>query len=152
MDKATVAHNTFVIERNYPVPPECAFAAFANPAKKRRWFAEGEESKVESFEMDFRVGGRETTKFSFGNHPTCTNDTVFLKITTNRLIVLAYTMTMGDHCFSSSQATFEFVPTGKGTNLILTEQAAFFENADGPKIREDGWRQLLEQLAKDLAA
>jgi hypothetical protein len=44
------------------------------------------------------------------------------------------------------------VPTEKGTDLILTHQAAFFEGADGPKMRQDGWRKLLEKLAKELAA
>src|SRR5262249_47272323 len=120
MDKANVTHNTFIIERNYPVPPECAFAAFSDPAKKRRWFAEGEGSKVESFEMDFRVGRRETTNFSFGGPPPSPNDTFFLKTTSTRLFALAYTMTRGAHCFSSSQAPFNFVPTEKGTNLIST--------------------------------
>jgi uncharacterized protein YndB with AHSA1/START domain len=38
-----------------------------------------------------------------------------------------------------------------GTLLLFTEQGAFFEGADGPKIREDGWRQLFEQLASELA-
>ena len=60
-------------------------------------------------------------------------------------------MSMGDKRISSSQATVEFVPKGKGTNLIFTEQGAYFEGADGPKMREDGWRLLLESLGKQLA-
>jgi len=61
-------------------------------------------------------------------------------------------MSMGDKRISSSQATVEFLPAEKGTNLIFTEQGAFFEGADGPQIRADGWRQLLEQLRGELAA
>ena len=34
---------------------------------------------------------------------------------------------------------------------MFTEQAAFFEGADGPQMREDGWRKLLDQLAAELA-
>lgn len=37
-----------------------------------------------------------------------------------------------------------------GTKLIFTEQAAFFEGGDGPQMREDGWRQLLERLSQEL--
>jgi hypothetical protein len=45
----------------------------------------------------------------------------------------------------------EFLPTQQGTDLIFTEQAAFFEGADGPEMREEGWHKLLEHLAKELA-
>jgi len=45
----------------------------------------------------------------------------------NRRIVFAYTMSMGDRRFSSSQATVELLAAGKGTDLIFTEQGAFFK-------------------------
>ena len=44
----------------------------------------------------------------------------------------------------------EIVPSGDGTRLTLTEQGAFFEGADGPDVREKGWRALLEALGKEL--
>ncbi len=128
------------------------FASFSDPAKKRRWFAEGEKAQIESFEMDFRVGGGERSRFRFNDGPACANDTIYQDILPNRRIVFAYTMTLGDHRISSSQATFEFFPTEMGTALIFTEQGAFFEGADGAKIREEGWRQLFEQLARELAS
>ena len=132
------------------------FAAFADPVKKRRWFAEGEGFEIEEFKMDFRVGGAEHTRFRSKDSPAmkgsaCTNDTTYQDIVPNRRIVLAYTMTLGEKRISASLATFEFLPAQKGTDLIFTEQAAFFEGADGPQLRETGWRQLLEQLAKELS-
>jgi hypothetical protein len=45
----------------------------------------------------------------------------------------------------------ELLPTKPGTDLIFTEQAAFFEGSDGPQLREDGWHKLLEHLARELA-
>jgi uncharacterized protein YndB with AHSA1/START domain len=145
-----VTHGTFVIERNYPATPERIFAAFSDPAKKQRWFVDDEASNAEDFGMDFRVGGIERKRFS-NKYGVFTNDTVYLDIIANRRIVFAYTMSMGDRRFSSSQATVELVAAEKGTNLVFTDQGAYFEGSDGPKMRQDGWRVLLESLAKELA-
>jgi uncharacterized protein YndB with AHSA1/START domain len=57
---------------------------------------------------------------------------------------------MEDKCFSISLGTVELVPSEKGTDLILTFQSAFLEGADGPEMREAGWRGLLEKLAAEL--
>jgi len=149
MKERSVTHATFVIERNYPTTPQRVFGAFSDPAKKRRWFAGDEEFKVDSFEMDFRVGGSERSSFR-ARGLTCTNDTVYLDIVPDRRIVIAYTMTLGDKRISSSQATVEILPRERGSEFIFTEQAAFFEGADGPQMREEGWRKLLENLAQDL--
>ena len=35
--------------------------------------------------------------------------------------------------------------------MLFTDQAAFFEGADGAQMREQGWRSLLENLAKELS-
>ena len=56
-------------------------------------------------------------------------------------------MAMGEKAFSAALATFEFLPSETGTALIFTHQAAFFEGADGPEMREAGWRKLLDRLA-----
>jgi uncharacterized protein YndB with AHSA1/START domain len=152
-----VVHNTFVIERSYPVRPEGVFAAFADPAKKRRWFAEGHHHGVEQFEMEFRVGGVERTRYRFkAGTPfpgtALSNEGTFQDIVTNSRIVLASNMCLGDKRISASLVTFEFVPTEKGTDLIFTHQGAFFEGADGPAMREAGWRTLFDKLATELAS
>jgi uncharacterized protein YndB with AHSA1/START domain len=151
-----VSHSTFVIERIYPAAAQQVFRAFSDPVRKRRWFAEGEGFEVESFEMDFRVGGFERSRFRFKEGSPvhagapCANDTVFLDIINNERIVLAYTMTVGGNRISASQSTFELLAEGTGTKLVFTEQAAFFAHADGPQIREQGWRALLDQLEREL--
>lgn len=150
MKERSVTHATFTIERNFPKPPQRVFAAFSDPAQKRRWFAAGEEIEVEQFEMNFRVGGTERSSFLVQGME-CVNDTVYLDIVPDRRIVTAYTMTLGGKRISSSQATFELVPAEKGTDLIFTEQGAFFEGADGPQMRQEGWAKLLESLARELA-
>ena len=60
-------------------------------------------------------------------------------------------MALGERRISASLVTIELVPTDKGTDLICTHQGAFFEGADGPKMREAGWRTLLDKLTAELA-
>jgi uncharacterized protein YndB with AHSA1/START domain len=151
MEKLSVTHSTFVIERSYPTTPERVFAAFADPAKKRRWFAESDGFAVREFEMDFRVGGSEHSRFNMQDGTPLANDTSYQDIEPNRRIVFAYTMSVGGRRISASLSTIELLPTEKGTDFVYTEQAAFFEGSDGEKIRKTGWSELFERLAKELA-
>jgi uncharacterized protein YndB with AHSA1/START domain len=152
MGQQSVVHSTFVIERSFPVTPERVFAAFADPAKKRRWAADGEGREVLEFQSDFQAGGKEIARYRFTSESPVKgldgeNNTIYQDIQPNSRIVLAYTMTIAGRRISSSQATFEFLPTKKGTDLIFTEQGAYFEGSDGAQIRELGWSRLLEALA-----
>ena len=100
--------------------------------------------------VDFRVGGRELARFRFKGGTPIGNDTVYLDIVPDRRIVLAYTMTMGEKRISASLATVELARAGDGTRLTFTEQAAFFEGADGSERRESGWGTLFERLGEEL--
>jgi uncharacterized protein YndB with AHSA1/START domain len=154
MEEQSVIHSTFVLERSYPATRERVFAAFANPAKKRRWFVEGEGHEVEHYEMDFRVGGKERARFRFKEGTplkgiACTNEVIYLDIVAERRIVFASTMSVAERCISASLATFEFLASEMGTALIFTHQGAFFEGSDGPEMREEGWRKLFEKLTAE---
>jgi uncharacterized protein YndB with AHSA1/START domain len=149
-DEVSAIHSTFTIERVYPAPPARVFAAFADQATKRRWFAEGEGWEVEEFILDFRVGGREISRFRFKGSPPLGNDTIFLDIVPGRRIVFAYTMTAGDTRISVSLATVEIAPVGDGTRFVYTEQGAYFDGDGSPAGRELGSRGLLDRLGEEL--
>src|SRR5580658_9526099 len=151
MEQQAVVHNTFVVERAYPVPPERVFAAFSDPAKKRRWYADGETKQIESYDLDFRVGGKEHYASGFNEgHPlagrTLKSENIYRNIVPNRRIIFTSSMALGETPFSVSLGTVELLPTDEGTDLILTFQSAFLEGADGPEMRKDGWNHLLDKL------
>lgn len=150
MTERSVTHASFTLERSYDAPPAKVFNAFADPAIKRRWFAEGEGWEVEAFDVDFRVGGHERGRFRFRGGAPIRNDTTYHDIVPNERIIIAYTMTIGDDRISASLATFEFKPRGAGTTLICTEQGAFLDGLDSVEPRKGGWRELLEALGRAL--
>ncbi len=150
-------HDTFVLERNYPVSPDRLFAAFADPAKKRHWFIESHGNQVDHYEMDFRIGGKEQARFRFKpGSPvagkTCINETIYLDIIPNQRLVFASAMNIGGSPISAALVTAEFLPSPAGTDLVLTHQGAFFPGADGPEMRKGGWQKLLELLTTEFPA
>lgn len=148
-------HNTFVIERSYPQPPDRVYAAFAQPARKRRWYAEGDQ-EIQEFEMDFRVGGQERIRYRFKTgHPLVgqeiDNQTMFEDIVPEKRIIVASTMRLSGKPILVALVTFDFVLSDAGTDLICTNQGAFIEWPGGPQMLEGGWRTLLDRLGKELA-
>ena len=155
MEQPKVIHSTFVVERVFPKPPETVFAAFSDPARARRWYAEGEGHEVEEFTSDFRVGGSQTLRYRLGpGTPVAgmiiNNQARYQEIQPDRRIVTASTMDLNDTRILASQTTVELVPNGAGTDLILTHQGAFFQSGLTPQMLEGGWRGLLEALAREL--
>ncbi len=105
--------------------------------------------------MDFRVGGSDRTQSRMGTDTpfpgvSLTNHSTYQDIQPNRRIVFAYTMSVGDLRISTSLATVEFIATDKGTDLVFTDQGAFFEGSDGPKMREQGWSHLLDGITAEV--
>jgi uncharacterized protein YndB with AHSA1/START domain len=142
----SVEHATFVIERTYDAAPARVFAAWADPAVKRRWFGDFEKSADEALELDFRVGGRETNRGGPPGGPVYVYEARYHDIVPNERIAYAYTMDMDGARISVSVTTVEFAPAGAGTRLVFTEQGAFFDGKDKPAFREGGTNELLDAL------
>jgi len=156
MQTPPVVHSTFVIERHYPVPVEKVFTAFADPAQRRKWYADGGRQEVVAFGSDFRAGGECLLIFKLGDDTPFPGVEIvtterFHDIVENRRIVSAQLMALGERNITSALMTIELSPAEGGTLLSFTHQGAFFENSGGPEMREHGWRELFNRLGKALA-
>ncbi len=152
MTTSSVIHDTFTVERSYPVAPPRVFAAFASAEAKNIWGDVGdlEEADGEAgiAEFDFRPGGRERFGFKYQG-VTYRYDARYYDIVPDQRIIYSYEMYEGDARMSVSVATIEFAKTGDGTALAWTEQGAFLDGVDGPDApahRREGTALMLDSL------
>jgi uncharacterized protein YndB with AHSA1/START domain len=149
MSDRSVTHATFVVERTYPASPDRVFHAWADPRAKALWF--GGPEGDEELDLDFRVGGKETSRGTVGS-------SVFLYAATyhdiveDERIVYAYDMYMDDTRISVSLGTVELTPDGDGTRLVYTEKGAYLDGHDTPGQRQEGTEGLLDALGESLKA
>ena len=153
---AETIHDSFVLERTYPQAPARVFAAFADPARKKRWFADGGGDPDATYALDFKVGGLERSAYKItADVPVkgliISSESQLQDIVENQRIVFTQVMALGGKRISASLVTFELSPAGAGTKLVCTHHAAYFEGADGPKMRKAGWETLLVKLGAALA-
>jgi uncharacterized protein YndB with AHSA1/START domain len=150
MTLATVAHETFVIERDFDVPVAQLFRAWADPALKARWFAGSAEALGAGYEIDFQVGGHEVNRGGPPGGPIYTYESQFRDIVPEQRIVYTYEMHVDEVRLSVSVATVEFLSRGAMSRLVVTEQGVFLDGHDTVAQREQGTRTLLESLAATL--
>ena len=148
--KRSVAHGMFTIERRYDASPARVFNAFADPKAKALWFNGPPEWGPNVGTMDFRVGGRETSRGGPPGAPPHRFDALYQDIVPNERIVFTYDMHIGDVRISVSLTTVELFADGAGTRIKFTEQGAFLDAFDNPAVREEGTRGLLDALGESL--
>ena len=147
MTLATVAHDTFVIERIYHAPVTQVFEAWAEPVLKARWFAGSVEALGAGYHLDFRVGGREVNRAGPPGGPVYTYQSEFHDIVPEQRIIYTYEMYADETRISVSVATVQFRRRDAATQLVLTEQGVFLDGHDTAAQREEGTRVLLDSLA-----
>lgn len=156
MPEPAVTHSTFVVERSYPQARSRVFDSFAQASRKRRWYAEGDH-EIQEYELDFRIGGNERFRYRFKEgHPIAgseiNNESSYHDIVPEERIVFTQKMSLNGRPVSIAVITLEFLDSGDGTDLILTNQGTFLDWPDGAKMVEHGWNALLDRLRADVAA
>ncbi|KWX71870.1 SRPBCC family protein [Paenibacillus jilunlii] len=143
MNQHSIKHDTFALERIYNASPARAFAAWADPALKANWFAQAEE-------FEFRIGGREAIRGSEPGGPVYTSIATYQEITPDNRIVYTITIDKAETRISVSVVTVEFKPEGNRTQLIYTEQCAFFDGQDSVQDHIAGATDFLDKLEHEL--
>jgi uncharacterized protein YndB with AHSA1/START domain len=147
MSGRSVEHATFVVERKYEASPERAFAAWADPEAKARWYVDSDAQ----LELDFRVGGREHSRGTAPDGRAYRYEALYQDIVLAQRIVYTYEMLLRETRISVSLATVEFTPLGdNGTHLVFTEQGAFLDGHETPARRSEGMGSLLDALGKEV--
>jgi uncharacterized protein YndB with AHSA1/START domain len=151
VSERTVKHDTIVVERNFQSSPRRVFAAWEDPKAHGRWYVPGDDWELAEYENDFRVGGRQMSRFGPKGDPKYFSDGSYLDIVQDVRIVSAGTMHEGKTRISTTLCTVELFAEGTGTRLILTDQSAFFDGRETPSDRKSGWGQILDRLEAQMA-
>ncbi|KRA25498.1 ATPase [Microbacterium sp. Root61] len=146
-----LAHAGFTLTRDYPVPRERVWDAFADESQKRSWWGGGDTVEPGEWAFDFRVGGHDVDEAAFHDGPVSRYEATYTDIVEHVRIVTTYDMWLNGVHMSTSVASLEFESTDEGTRFTHIEHGVFFDQfwADGPG-REEGTRGLLEALGAHL--
>src|SRR3990167_2900873 len=96
--------------------------------------------------MDFRVGGEDYAVSRPPGELPHHFRSRYHDIVPNERIVYTYWMHHGENLASVSVSTIEVRPEGAKTRLVITEVGVFLDGYYSPEGREDGTRQLMEQI------
>lgn len=139
-------HHVIELNRHFDYAPELVFFAYANPGAKRAWFTGPPDWDSRWGEMDFRVGGRETSSGGPKGEWTSRYDSRFLDIVPNERIINAFSMYIDERLITCSLATTEFRAANGGTDVSLTEQIVFLDGADHLENRIHGTAAIFDML------
>lgn len=146
-------HATFTLERDWDVPVERVWHAFADLEARRAWFgAEAEGLTMTAFEDDFRVGGHGVNEGRFGDGPAHRFRSTYTDIVEHQRIVYSYDMWLDGEHISTSVTTIRLEPTARGTHVTFTEQGVHLDGHDTGAQREEGSNELLDALGRSIGA
>jgi uncharacterized protein YndB with AHSA1/START domain len=152
MSEYSTVHSTFSVERTYEASPARVFTAWSDPKARLQWEAIGDNFTTTYTQNDFRVGGRDVSKFDFGKSDQYVADARYEDIVKDRRIVYAYTMSHNERRISSSLTTISLTPVAEGTHVVLTEQITILDGGDKVEYRQAGIEGQLDQLGGFLAS
>jgi uncharacterized protein YndB with AHSA1/START domain len=151
-----VIHGTVAQDIIVAAPLNLVWSAYSDPEFRGRWFSLPGERSTRSHELDFRVGGEEITRSTFGNMGTPEHlelRSTFVDIVPERSITTLTQFRLNAALRIASVATTVLESTADGTRVSYTEQYQCFGlvgDGSGDQERgerEGGTRFMLRRLA-----
>ena len=109
-----LARAGFTLTRDYPVPVERVWDAFAEEDQKLSWWGAGDAFEPGEWAFDFRVGGRDVAEGKFHDGPVSRYEATYTDIVEHVRIVTTYDMWLDGVHMSTSVASLEFEPIDRG--------------------------------------
>ena len=139
------------LRRVFEAPPERLFAAWTTPEELKRWHAPGPLSCVLA-EIDLRAGGRYRIHMREPEGKEHWVGGIYRVVEPGRRLVYTWKWETpsANNDPSETLVTIEFLPKGKGTELVLTHEG--FVSEDARKNHEHGWTAIMEKLGGQFGA
>jgi uncharacterized protein YndB with AHSA1/START domain len=140
------------MEHTFRQSVDRVFSAWTSSEALSRWYVPGQTGWWSSIaEHEFRIGGRKRLSFGPSNSVTYEEDCRYEDIVPNERIVYSMTISAEGRRQTVSLVTVEFGADGESTNVTLTDQLAILDGADTAEGRRQGWEEVLEKLAREVA-
>src|SRR5690606_20712026 len=87
-----LARSGFTLTRDYPVPVQRVWDAFAHEDQKRAWWGDSDRVQACEWAFDFRVGGHDVDEGRFHGGPVSRYEATYTDIVEHVRIVTTYDM------------------------------------------------------------
>ena len=134
MSTPTVIHDTFTLERTYPVSAARVYRALTDPAAKARWFMAPEGWTTANSHLESRVGGTEHAESTDDAGVTHVYDAIYHELLEDQQVIFSYVMHLGEQRVSASLTTIELTPVM--TDPSALHRAGAFLDGDAAAGRD----------------
>lgn len=148
----SIVHETLVFERRYPASPSRVFQAYADEAIRARWSAPTPTTAIVYESTDFRVGGHDIYRCGAIDDLRYLARAYYCDVERDRRIVFAEAVTTEGETLSVSLNTWDIIPDGSGTRLVVTVQLAAYGGKDMLEGTRFGTNAALDNLGSLVAS
>jgi serine/threonine protein kinase len=139
--------STIRLEKHIPAPPADVFATWLDPAGMADWYAPTDDFGPTVAELDPRVGGRyRVGMLEPGKTERRFVSGQYCEVDAPRTLSFTWAWDSPVPDTQETQLTVELIPSGAGTDLVLTHER--FRDVPHRNGHERGWQGCLERLAR----
>jgi uncharacterized protein YndB with AHSA1/START domain len=148
----TLVHDSIIVRRRLKAPVGDVFRAWQDTRQLEAWCYPGNAEWTSHIEVhDFTTGGTKHAVFGPKGDSPYREESRYLDIRVNQHIINSERILAGDgRLISTSLVSVEFVATGEGCELVVSDQITLLDASDTPEQRRAGWNEVLDRLEPHL--